>query len=130
VLWRLELLLELTAHNPLWTFPKHAINGEARTGGDEAEHAAEEAASGCGPARRARTAKSSMASLINKAHEVKERQQLEEIARAREKFRQELLEVEKAAMPDETIYPEDLKELGISEYDVTPTKNQASLGSG
>jgi flagellar biosynthesis GTPase FlhF len=82
-----------------------------------------------------RTAKSSMASLINKAKEVKEKQELEleeiarareEIAWAREKFRQELLEVEKKAMPDETIYPEVLKGLGISEYEVTPTKKQAA----
>jgi protease II len=82
-----------------------------------------------------RTAKSSMASLINKAKEVKEKQELEleeiarareEIAWAREKFRQELLEVEKKAMSDETIYPEVLKGLGISEYEVTPTKKQAA----
>jgi hypothetical protein len=51
---------------------------------------------------------------------------LEEIAQAREKCRQEVLEMERAALPDETIYPQDLQELGITfEYAVTRTRRQA-----
>ncbi|TVU19288.1 hypothetical protein EJB05_35428, partial [Eragrostis curvula] len=68
-----------------------------------------------------------MSKLIEKAQEVLKKRRLEELARARDKFRMELLEVEKAAMPDETIYPEDLEELGLTElqYAVTPTRKQA-----
>ncbi|KAK3135691.1 hypothetical protein QOZ80_5BG0422230 [Eleusine coracana subsp. coracana] len=75
---------------------------------------------------------SSMASRIDKAKEAMKKRRLEEIARAREKFRQELIEVEKAAMPDETIYPEELEELAITayQYDVTRTRKQSPLGSG
>ncbi|KAK3135693.1 hypothetical protein QOZ80_5BG0422260 [Eleusine coracana subsp. coracana] len=76
--------------------------------------------------------KGSMASRIDKAKEAMKKRRLEEIARAREKFRQELAEMEKAAMPDETIYPEELEELGITayQYDVTRTRKQSPLGSG
>ncbi|KAK3138836.1 hypothetical protein QOZ80_5AG0374000 [Eleusine coracana subsp. coracana] len=79
-----------------------------------------------------RTTKGAMASRIDKAKEAMKKRRLEEIARAREKFRQELIEMEKAAMPDETIYPEDLEELGITayQYDVTRTRKQSPLGSG
>ncbi|KAK3146118.1 hypothetical protein QOZ80_3BG0261840 [Eleusine coracana subsp. coracana] len=79
-----------------------------------------------------RTTKGSMASRIDKAREAMKKRRLEEIAHAREKFRQELIEVEKAAMPDETIYPEDLEELGITayQYDVTRTRKRSPLGSG
>jgi hypothetical protein len=39
-----------------------------------------------------------------------------------------LLEMEKSALPDETIYPEDLEELGIPfEFVVTRTRMQAWL---
>lgn len=67
--------------------------------------------------------KLSMAKPVDKA---RERRLLEEIAQAREKCRQEVLEMERAALPDETIYPQDLQELGITfEYAVTRTRRQA-----
>ena len=59
-----------------------------------------------------------------------EEEEEKERARAaeREEFRQMLLEMEKAALPDETIYPEDLEELGIPfEFVVTRTWKQACL---
>jgi hypothetical protein len=34
----------------------------------------------------------------------------------REEFRQMLMEMEKSALPDETIYPKDLEELGLSRH--------------
>ncbi|CAN6309418.1 unnamed protein product [Urochloa humidicola] len=55
------------------------------------------------------------------------KRRMEEIAQAKEKFRQEMLEMEKAALPDETIYPRDLQELGITfEYAVTRTRTAAA----
>lgn len=56
--------------------------------------------------------------------------EVEEIARAREECRQQVLEVERAALPDETVYPQDLEELGIApfEYVVTRTRRQALCG--
>nr|TKW27443.1 hypothetical protein SEVIR_3G257100v2 [Setaria viridis] len=48
------------------------------------------------------------------------------VDKAREKCRQEVVEMERAALPDETIYPWDLQELGIAfEYAVTRTRRQA-----
>jgi hypothetical protein len=70
------------------------------------------------------------ANSIVKAEAPKKRRPEEEkeLARAaaREEFRQMLLEMEKSALPDETIYPEDLEELGIPfEFVVTRTWKQA-----
>ncbi|KAG2627736.1 hypothetical protein PVAP13_3KG262318 [Panicum virgatum] len=49
-----------------------------------------------------------------------------EIARAREECRQQVLEAERTALPDETVYPHELEELGIAfEYAVTRTRSQA-----
>ncbi|KAF8765700.1 hypothetical protein HU200_008201 [Digitaria exilis] len=60
------------------------------------------------------------------ANEVQKRRRLEEIAQAREKCRQEVLEMERTALPNETIYPRDLEELGIAfQYAVTRTWKQA-----
>ncbi|CAN6337680.1 unnamed protein product [Urochloa humidicola] len=68
--------------------------------------------------------KLSTAEALEKAREILERRRLEEMARAREKFRQEVLEM--TPLPDETIYPRDLQELGIAfEYAVTRTWRQA-----
>ena len=50
----------------------------------------------------------------------------DEIARAREECRQQVLEAERTALPDETVYPHELAELGIAfEYAVTRTRSQA-----
>ena len=50
----------------------------------------------------------------------------DEIARAREEGRQQVLEAERTALPDETVYPHELAELGIAfEYAVTRTRSQA-----
>ncbi|PVH62423.1 hypothetical protein PAHAL_3G288900 [Panicum hallii] len=58
--------------------------------------------------------------------EVQRTRRMEEIARAREECRRQVLEMEMAALPDETIYPQDLEELGIAdEYVVTRTRSQA-----
>ena len=85
------------------------------------------------PVQRA-TAKNPIAPEVpTKATEVLKKWQLEEDkerARAaeREEFRQMLQEMEKSALPDETIYPEDLEELGIPfEFVVTRTWKQACL---
>ncbi|CAL4908067.1 unnamed protein product [Urochloa decumbens] len=75
--------------------------------------------------------KPSAANPLDKAREILKRRRLEEMAQAREKFRQEVLEMEKAAMPDETVYPRDLQELGIAfEYAVTRTRRQAACVPG
>ncbi|KAL6894426.1 hypothetical protein ACP4OV_008524 [Aristida adscensionis] len=73
------------------------------------------------------TRKTSMGHLLAEAaKEARARRRREEIARERAKFRQELLEMERAVLPDETIHPRDLAALGIvAEYAVTPTKMQA-----
>ncbi|CAN6245465.1 unnamed protein product [Urochloa humidicola] len=69
---------------------------------------------------------SSAAEPLDKAREILKRRRLEEIARARESCRQEVLEMERTALPDETIHPRDLLELGIAfEYAVTRTWRQA-----
>ncbi|KAF7058687.1 hypothetical protein CFC21_065694 [Triticum aestivum] len=52
-----------------------------------------------------------------------ERQRKEATSRAREKARQELLETERTAMPDDTLHPEDLKRLGIDEYNTARPNN-------
>uniref|UniRef100_N1QVH6 Uncharacterized protein n=1 Tax=Aegilops tauschii TaxID=37682 RepID=N1QVH6_AEGTA len=52
-----------------------------------------------------------------------ERQRKEATSRAREKARQELLQMEKMAMPDDTLHPEDLKRLGIDEYNTAKPNN-------
>ncbi|KAF8719832.1 hypothetical protein HU200_024590 [Digitaria exilis] len=58
--------------------------------------------------------------------EVQKRRRLEEIAVAREKCRQEVLEIERTRLPDETVYPWDLEELGIAfQYAFTRTWKQA-----
>ncbi|KAF8719830.1 hypothetical protein HU200_024588 [Digitaria exilis] len=60
----------------------------------------------------------------DKAREIRRR--LDEIAQARERCRQEVLEIERTALPDETIYPRDLEELGIAfQYAFTRTWKQA-----
>ncbi|CAO2040016.1 unnamed protein product [Urochloa humidicola] len=70
--------------------------------------------------------KSSAAKPLDKSREILKRRRMEEIARARKRCRQEVLEMERAALPDETIYPKDLLELGIAfEYAVTRTWRQA-----
>nr|CAB3461552.1 unnamed protein product [Digitaria exilis] len=68
----------------------------------------------------------SVAKAVDKAGEIEKTRLLEEIAVAREKCRQEVLEIERTALPDETIYPRDLEELGIAfQYAVTRTWKQA-----
>ena len=52
-----------------------------------------------------------------------ERQRKEATSRAREKARQELLHMEKTAMPDDTLHREDLKRLGIDEYNTAQPSN-------
>ncbi|XBH69674.1 hypothetical protein VPH35_097488 [Triticum aestivum] len=52
-----------------------------------------------------------------------ERQRKEATSRAREKARQELLQMEKTAMPDDTLHREDLKRLGIDEYNTAKPSN-------
>ena len=52
-----------------------------------------------------------------------ERQRKEATSRAREKARQELLHMEKTAMPDDTLHREDLKRLGIDEYNTAKPSN-------
>ncbi|KAJ1262782.1 hypothetical protein BS78_09G136400 [Paspalum vaginatum] len=53
-----------------------------------------------------------------------------EIARAREECRRAVLETERTALPDETIYPQDLEELGIwDQYAVTRTWNRQAHGA-
>ncbi|CAL4893430.1 unnamed protein product [Urochloa decumbens] len=57
----------------------------------------------------------------------KKRRRVEEMAREREEFRRLVLAMGKAALPDETVYPRDLEELGIApyEYAVTRTRSEA-----
>jgi hypothetical protein len=75
------------------------------------------------PVQRAAAAKTE----VPKKRRPEEEKELARAA-AREEFRQMLLEMEKAALPDETIYPEDLEELGIPfEFLVTRTWKQACL---
>uniref|UniRef100_A0A453KPH6 Uncharacterized protein n=2 Tax=Aegilops tauschii TaxID=37682 RepID=A0A453KPH6_AEGTS len=52
-----------------------------------------------------------------------ERQRKEATSRAREKARQEVLQTEKMAMPDDTLHPEELKRLGIDEYNTARPNN-------
>ncbi|KAM3257117.1 hypothetical protein ACQJBY_049442 [Aegilops geniculata] len=52
-----------------------------------------------------------------------EKQRTEAMSRAREKARQELLQMEKTAMPDDTLHREDLKRLGIDEYNTAKPSN-------
>ncbi|KAM3257069.1 hypothetical protein ACQJBY_049431 [Aegilops geniculata] len=52
-----------------------------------------------------------------------EKQRTEATSRAREKARQELLQMEKTAMPDDTLHREDLKRLGIDEYNTAKPSN-------
>ncbi|CAN6297841.1 unnamed protein product [Urochloa humidicola] len=69
----------------------------------------------------------SLATKLDKAREILKRRRMEELAQARKKFRQKLLEMERAALPDQTIYPRDLQELGIAfEYAVTRTRTAAA----
>jgi hypothetical protein len=53
----------------------------------------------------------------------------DEIEKSRKEFRRMLEEMEKLALPDQTIYPEDLEELGLTpvEHVVTRTRKQARL---
>ncbi|XP_062202257.1 uncharacterized protein LOC133904748 [Phragmites australis] len=76
--------------------------------------------------------KRSTTDLIDEAKEALKRRRLEEIARLRQKARQEILEVERAAQPEETIHSRDLEELGIAgfEYAVTRTRKQARRSPG
>ncbi|CAN6337678.1 unnamed protein product [Urochloa humidicola] len=66
-----------------------------------------------------------------KAKDAEERrrrmEEAEEMARAREECRRQMLAMEMAALPDETVYPHELEELGIApfEYAVTRTRSQA-----
>ncbi|KAE8807871.1 hypothetical protein D1007_15689 [Hordeum vulgare] len=52
-----------------------------------------------------------------------ERQQKEATSRAREKARQEVLQTERNAMPDDTLHREDVKGLGIDEYNTAKSNN-------
>lgn len=53
----------------------------------------------------------------------------DEMEKSRKEFRRMLEEMEKLALPDQTIYPEDLEELGLTpvEHVVTRTRKQAWL---
>jgi hypothetical protein len=53
----------------------------------------------------------------------------DEIEKSRKEFRRMLEDMEKLALPDQTIYPEDLEELGLTpvEHVVTRTRKQAWL---
>ena len=53
----------------------------------------------------------------------------DEMEKSRKEFRRMLEEMEKLALPDQTIYPEDLEELGLTpvEHVVTRTRKQARL---
>jgi hypothetical protein len=55
--------------------------------------------------------------LISKAQEAMERRRQEERSRAREEARRELLEVERAALPDERVRPADMERLGIAAFE-------------
>ncbi|CAL4900635.1 unnamed protein product [Urochloa decumbens] len=57
----------------------------------------------------------------------KKRRRMEEMAREREEFRRLVRAMQKAALPDETVYRHELEELGIApfEYAVTRTRSQA-----
>ncbi|OEL14175.1 hypothetical protein BAE44_0024806 [Dichanthelium oligosanthes] len=67
-----------------------------------------------------------VAKPVDKALEILKRRRLEKIAQARERCREEVLEMERTALPDETVYPQDLQELGIAfQYAVTRTRRQA-----
>ncbi|KAL6634020.1 hypothetical protein ACP70R_026691 [Stipagrostis hirtigluma subsp. patula] len=68
--------------------------------------------------RMAPTAARSGAGQVAKADAARERRRREEERRrARAKARRELLEVERAALPDERIHPRDMKELGIAAFE-------------
>ncbi|KAL6899293.1 hypothetical protein ACP4OV_005951 [Aristida adscensionis] len=62
--------------------------------------------------------------LIAKAQAVLERR------RARERARRELLEVERAALPDESIRPRDMEELGIAGFEHIVSTARAPVSSG
>ena len=53
----------------------------------------------------------------------------DEMEKSRKEFRRMLEEMEKSAQPDQTLYPEDLEELGLTpvEHVVTRTRKQARL---
>ncbi|XP_062217763.1 transcription factor GTE9-like [Phragmites australis] len=76
-----------------------------------------------------------VSNLIDKAKEALERRRQEQRARsserAREKIRQEVLEVETAALPDESIHPQDLEQLGIAEFEhIVSTLRPRVMGGG
>ncbi|KAF7059696.1 hypothetical protein CFC21_066563 [Triticum aestivum] len=60
--------------------------------------------------------------LIARANKILERRRKEETSRAREKARQELLEMERTAMPKDTL-DEDVKALGIDQYNTARPNN-------
>ena len=74
------------------------------------------------PAERAANTTPPTRALIARANEILERRRKEETSRAREKARQELLEMERTAMPKDTL-DEDVKALGIDQYNTARPNN-------
>ncbi|CAN6351092.1 unnamed protein product [Urochloa humidicola] len=66
---------------------------------------------------------------IENAKEAEERrrrmEEAEEMARAREECRRQMLAMEMAALPDETVYPHVLEELGIAPFEYATTRERA-----
>ncbi|PVH62422.1 hypothetical protein PAHAL_3G288800 [Panicum hallii] len=87
----------------------------------EAAHQKESVKQPQAPVQRAAAPPSAAKEDVRKRRRVDD-----EIARAREECRQQVLEAERTALPDETVYPHELAELGIAfEYAVTRTRSQA-----
>ncbi|KAL6899315.1 hypothetical protein ACP4OV_005973 [Aristida adscensionis] len=77
------------------------------------------------------TAAAPMTNLIARAQEALERRRQEERECAREKARRELVEVERAALPDERVHPLDMEALGILAFEhVVSTAAWAPVNGG
>ncbi|XBH71077.1 hypothetical protein VPH35_098596 [Triticum aestivum] len=74
------------------------------------------------PAERAANTTPPTRDLIARANEILERRRKEETSRAREKARQEVLEMERAAMPKDTL-DEDVKALSIDQHNTARPDN-------
>ncbi|KAF7078466.1 hypothetical protein CFC21_082892 [Triticum aestivum] len=74
------------------------------------------------PAQRAANTTPPTRDLIARANEILERRRKEETSRAREKARQELLQMERTAMPKDTL-DEDVKALGIDQHNTARPDN-------
>uniref|UniRef100_N1QPV4 NET domain-containing protein n=1 Tax=Aegilops tauschii TaxID=37682 RepID=N1QPV4_AEGTA len=74
------------------------------------------------PAQRASNTMPATRDLIARANEILERRRKEETSRAREKARQELLQMERTAMPNDTL-DEDVKALGIDQHNTARPDN-------